>query len=650
MTTAVANGQVSQATIDDHVRHILTPMFRRGLFDRTQTGTPQTTVTSAAHRAVAREVAAAGSVLLKNANAVLPLAAGASVAVVGPGGDRAPMYQGGGSAEVDSSNPVSPYQAIRARLGAAATYSFGSDTGPITGVGGKCIDVDGSSTNNNTPIQIYDCNSSPAQVWTASSDGTLRALGKCMEAAGGNTAEGTKIQLYDCNNTAAQHWTIDGATIRHPASGRCLDVPGGTSTNKTVLQLYACNSSSAQQWNVPMSPNGRAQAVAAARSASVAVVVVDKWSAEGSDLDDLNLSAAQNQLVSEVAAANPNTVVVVNTGSAVTMPWANAVRGIIAAWYPGQEYGNALASVLFGDVNPSGRLPVTFPAALSDVPARTAAQWPGQNGTVQYSEDIHVGYRWYDRQNITPLYPFGFGLSYTTFGYANLAVGQPDAAGNVAVSFDVTNTGSRAGAEVAQVYVGHPASTGEPPQNLRGFTKVALNPGQTQRVTLSLDERSFQHWTNAGWTTPAGSYPIMVGASSRGIRLTGAATIRANGPVVGLGNLCMDVRARHGADGTPVQTYTCNESPAQTWTVRPGGALVALDKCLDVAGAGTADGTLVQLYRCSTGNAAQVWQRRSDGTLINPNSGRCLEASDAGVQLTIRACTAAANQRWTLPG
>jgi beta-glucosidase len=173
-------------------------------------------------------------------------------------------------------------------------------------------------------------------------------------------------------------------------------------------------------------------------------------------------------------------------------------------------------------------LPVTFPVSLADVPAHTAAQWPGQNDAVRYSEGIDVGYRWYDRHDIDPLFPFGFGLSYTTFGYGNLNVGSPDGDGNVAVSFDVTNTGSRAGAEAAQVYVGQPAATGESPKNLRGFAKVTLSPGQTQRVTVTLDARSFQSWTGS-WTTTPGRYQILVGASSRDVRLTGAVTLGGSG-------------------------------------------------------------------------------------------------------------------------
>jgi beta-glucosidase len=524
LTSAVANGQVTQATIDDHVRRILTSMFAAGLFDHAQTGTLGSTVTSAADTALDRQVAADGSVLLKNTNSILPVPATTkSIAVVGTGGGTSPMYAGGGSAGVNSSGSVSPYQGILSRAGSgiSVTYSPGTAGAGITGLAGKCIDVAAAGTANGTAIQLYDCNGTNAQSWTAAADGSLQSLGKCMDAAAAGTADGTKIQLYDCNGTAAQKWTATNGTLVNTGSGKCLTAT--SSNNSTQLQLGTCNGAAGQQWKLP-SGSGHDQAVAAAKAADLAVVFVNKFESEGSDLSDIDLPADQNQLVTDVAAANPNTVVVVNSGSAVTMPWAGSVRGIIESWYPGQEYGNALASLLFGDVDPSGKLPVTFPASLADVPAHTTAQWPGQNNTVQYSEGIDVGYRWYDQQNKTPAFPFGFGLSYTSFGYANLTVGAPDASGNVAVAFDVTNTGTRAGAEVAQVYVGQPSAVGEPPKNLRGFTKVSLTPGQTQRVTVTLDARSFQYW-NGAWTNAAGSNQIMVGASSRDIRLTGAVTI-----------------------------------------------------------------------------------------------------------------------------
>ncbi|MEV0406187.1 glycoside hydrolase family 3 C-terminal domain-containing protein [Actinoallomurus sp. NPDC050550] len=287
-------------------------------------------------------------------------------------------------------------------------------------------------------------------------------------------------------------------------------------------------------WQIP-NQNLHDEAVATARAAQVAVVFVSNGEGEGADLNNMDLAGDQNKLVTDVAAANPNTVVVVNSGSAVTMPWANAVKGIIENWYPGQTDGTAIAALLYGDVNFSGKLPVTFPQSLADVPASTAAQWPGQNGTVQYSEGLNVGYRWYDAKSKTPMFPFGHGLSYTTFDYKNLAVGTPDSSGNVAVGFDVTNTGSRAGAEVAQVYVGQPSSTGEPPKNLRGFSRVALDAGQTKHVTVTLDARSFQYWNGSGWTTATGTHQILVGASSRDIRLTGQVTVASSAnPVITL--------------------------------------------------------------------------------------------------------------------
>ena len=183
-------------------------------------------------------------------------------------------------------------------------------------------------------------------------------------------------------------------------------------------------------------------AASAAAAASVAVVFANLNESEGSDLTSIDLGSAQDALISAVAAANPNTIVVLNTGSAVVMPWLSSVKGVLEAWYPGQEDGTAIASLLFGTADPSGHLTVTFPTSLSEVPASTAAQWPGVNGTVQYSEGVDVGYRWYNAQKLTPLYPFGYGLSYTTFSFSNLKVGTLTAGGAATVTATVTNTGS----------------------------------------------------------------------------------------------------------------------------------------------------------------------------------------------------------------
>jgi Glycosyl hydrolase family 3 C-terminal domain/Fibronectin type III-like domain/Malectin domain len=231
-----------------------------------------------------------------------------------------------------------------------------------------------------------------------------------------------------------------------------------------------------------------------------------------------------------VLQANPHTIVVLNTGAPVLMPWLNQAQAIVEAWYPGQEDGNAIAAVLFGDVNPSGKLPMTFPASANDVPANTPAQYPGINSQAQYSEGVFVGYRHYDQSNITPLFPFGYGLSYTTFAYNNLAIspGSASSISTIAVSLDVTNTGSRSGAEVVQLYLGIPSTNvPEPPKQLKGFQKISLQPGQTQHVTFSLNPQAFSYWnvTAHNWLVQNGTYQVMLGDSSRNILQQGSFTV-----------------------------------------------------------------------------------------------------------------------------
>ena len=268
------------------------------------------------------------------------------------------------------------------------------------------------------------------------------------------------------------------------------------------------------------------QAAALAGNCDVAIVCVGQQTSEGSDRSSLSLPNGQDALVSAVAAANSNTIVVVYLSSSVLMPWSDQVGGILMAWYPGQENGNALAAVLFGDAPPSGKLPVTIPAAAGQVPAGTPAQFPGVNGHVSYSEGLQIGYRWYDANQVTPRFPFGHGLSYTTFGYSNLAVSSVSPSGQVQIGFDLTNTGKAAGAEVPQLYLGFPAAASEPPQLLKGFQRVCLSPGQTRHVVFNLTWEDLANWdaTARGWMVTPGVFQVSVGASSRDIRLTGSFT------------------------------------------------------------------------------------------------------------------------------
>jgi len=270
-----------------------------------------------------------------------------------------------------------------------------------------------------------------------------------------------------------------------------------------------------------------AAAAIAAKSADVALVMVGNKDSEGHDRRNLLLPGGQNALVSAVAAANPRTIVILKTGGAVLMPWLDTVPAILEVWYPGEEDGNVVADLLFGDANPSGKLPLTFPRTEDEVPASTPEQYPGVNGKAVYSEKLLVGYRWYDAKNVAPLFPFGYGLSYTTFAVNQLSVSRFSEKNGVRVTFNVANTGSRAGAEVVQVYVAAPPDAGEPPKQLKGFAKVKLKPGEKQRVTITLDRRAFSIWdTRAGhWVLAPGPHEILVGTSSRELPLSATVTV-----------------------------------------------------------------------------------------------------------------------------
>jgi beta-glucosidase len=276
-----------------------------------------------------------------------------------------------------------------------------------------------------------------------------------------------------------------------------------------------------------------ADAVAAAAASNVAVVFVGDGNSEGTDRSTLAASQrvctlvactpeagpTPDQLVSAVAAVNPHTVVVLQTGEPVSMPWLGKVAGVLEMWFPGEQDGNAAAALLFGDVDPSGKLPYTFPKSMADSPIRSASQWPGvkdQSGVPhsRYTERLLVGYRWYDAKHIRPLFPFGFGLSYTTFRMSGLQVSPSSSGATVQVA--VTNTGDRAGAEVVQAYVSDPPAAHEPPKQLKGYAKLFLLPGETRVVTLTLDTRAFSYWATSThrWQVARGCYVVRVGDSS----------------------------------------------------------------------------------------------------------------------------------------
>jgi beta-glucosidase len=498
---AVRDGTISRAVVNTMVSRILTEMFRFNLFSDPRTGSTSATVTTPAHVALSNQVAETGTTLLKNSGSVLPLPAAKAgkVAVIGPAASASPAYTGGGSAYVLPSGTVSPLQGIKSAAGTGTAVGY----------------TQGLPADTALPA-IPASALSPAYAPTpfgGSYTGTLTAP---------QTGTYVLAVTNPCGCYTPTYLKLNGRAL--------LNVPSTppVHTYSVAVHLQAGHSyrllisgdSSALTWGTPshLAP-GIAKAVAAAKSAATAVVVVsDDTETEAADRFSLNLPSAQDELVSAVAAANPRTVVVINAGAPVAMPWLNRVAGVVDAWYPGQTSGTALAGVLFGKVNPSGHLPVTFPVSLSQVPAAAKDRFPGVNGKVRYSEGLDVGYRWYDAKGIQPLFPFGFGLSYTTFGYSGLTVTPAKVNGisTVRASATVTNTGSRAGTDVAQLYLGDPAGAGEPPRQLAGFQRVTLGPGQSTQVTFSVTPRDTWWWDQrgGGWSQTAGSYQVYVGDSS----------------------------------------------------------------------------------------------------------------------------------------
>jgi beta-glucosidase len=277
-----------------------------------------------------------------------------------------------------------------------------------------------------------------------------------------------------------------------------------------------------------------AVAAAVARKADVAIVFVYRWMSEGDDLPNLSLPGNQDALIEQVADANPRTIVVLETGTAVVMPWIDKVAGVIEAWYAGSKGADAVANVLYGNVNPSAKLPITFPLSVADLPHPDLLKpSPGHNAdagavlkpedakptfSVHYDEGLKVGYKWYDAEKKPVLFPFGYGLSYTTYQYSDLKVAKGK---EPTVRFTVRNAGPRAGAEVAQVYVALPASANEPPKRLASWSKVLLNPGESKEVSLSINPRELSIYDEKAntWKQLPGRYIIMVGGSSKDLSL-----------------------------------------------------------------------------------------------------------------------------------
>src|SRR6202522_62022 len=420
---------------------------------------------------------------------------------------------------------------------------------------------------------------------------------------------GNVLPLSSADNSIAVIGA-DASTSPQTAGGGSASV----TSSGTVTPLQGIESAAPSGTSVTYNAGSSdSSAASAAAAASVAVVFANLAESEGSDLTSIDLGTTQDNLITSVAAANPNTIVVLNTGSAITMPWLSSVKGVLEAWYPGQEDGTAIANVLFGNYDPSGHLTVTFPTSLSQVPASTTAEWPGTGGTVQYSEGIDAGYRWYDTKDLTPLFPFGYGLSYSTFSFSNLHVGSLTAGGAATVTATVTNTGSRSGADVAQLYVDAPPASGRPPLQLEGCQRVNLAAGASATVTFPLTQQNLQYWNSSSnaWATSTGNYTISVGDSNASLPLTGTLAVASSqlgapvtlanpGPQASLAGTAASSVTLSGTDTTSGQTLTYSA------TGLPAGE--SISSAGVISGTPTADGTSTVAVTAKDGNGAYATQ------------------------------------------
>jgi beta-glucosidase len=530
------SGQVPQARLDDIVRRTLVAMFDSGAFDD-PLGPPAADVATAQHAELATRVSADGMVLLRNQHDALPLSAHSlrSIAVIGPSGTDA-IYVSGGSSSVPPapSRAVTPLAGIAARAGSgvkinAVQGSLGdaplpaivpstalapsSGTGPgLLGTYWTNGDLEGVPALTRVDPTV-DLSAAPAgfgALWSARWTGTI-------------TPSQTGLYRFSLMQAGIARVFIDGRLVASGYREGTSFVAGPAYPLQAAVRLRAGApvairidyTSSAQLFGAqvhlawqPPSASGIAAAVDAARRSDVAVVFANDAQGEGMDRSTLALAGDQDQLIEAVAAANRRTIVVLNGGGPVLMPWRDRVDAVLEAWYPGQQFGSALAAVLFGDRDPGGRLPVTFPASDEQGPAPPTRpeRYPGVNGEERYDEGLLVGYRWYDATGQRPLFPFGYGLSYARFGFGDLRLKVDRPGRAVVASVRVTNTSSRPGSTVAQAYLAAPPSSGEPPRQLKGYEKVRLAPGGSALVTFHLQPADLAY---------SGRYTLYVGSSSR---------------------------------------------------------------------------------------------------------------------------------------
>jgi beta-glucosidase len=564
---AVANDEVAETTIDASVRRLLSLFTKAGLFAPEQKfPIPEQAINLPEHQLLARQAAAEGIVLLKNAGNILPLRPEkiASLAIIGPNAQTA-RIMAGGSAQVNAHYAISPFDGIVARAGASLKIGYELGCTNYRMVPLPAIDLFSTSKDEGqhalTLEYFNNSDLTGAPVLTTITTTTdLLWFGQYPEGVNGRqfsarlsgcfTPRETGAYTFGLSSGGLSRLFIDG---REVVDNWTQQTPGhtyfgtGSSEVTQVVDLvaghnYALSIEYSKGEKVglagmrlgclaPVHPDALKRAVELAASSDVALVFVGlsgEWESESFDRPDMELVGEQVALIEKVAAANKNTVVVLNTGAPITMNWLGDVAAVVQAWYPGQECGNALADVLFGDTNPSGKLPQTYPVRLEDNPAYI--NYPGENGRVSYGEGLFVGYRYYEKKKVAPLFPFGFGLSYTTFQYDALRLSAQEigAQDTLEVQIDVINTGQLAGKETVQLYIHDVASSlHRPEKELKAFAKVSLEPGERTTVTLSIKREALAYYDDLAceWVAEAGEFKVLVGASSQDMRAQATFTL-----------------------------------------------------------------------------------------------------------------------------
>ncbi|MBF6183596.1 beta-glucosidase family protein [Nocardia otitidiscaviarum] len=538
---AVRQGEVPEAAIDEKVRRILRFAQRVGALHGSPKVTPEFDDERA--QALVRRAAAAGMVLVRN-DGVLPLAPDSTVALLGPHAEL-PRFMGGGSATVIPAHTTTPVEGLETLRTVRHTPGVRLEeklipvplelvTDPDTGTPGVSLRyLDGDTvidTQHRTAgnLMLFG-DRKAATATTLEIRARLRAdvagtwqigvgtLGQARLELDGETALDETITFEGTDPVGAILYPPQRAVTRTLTEGQEVDVRITVAAPPAIPGLGVILGLTFGITR-PQRPAADefAAAVELARTSNVAVVVVgttEQIESEGFDRTDLRLPGRQDELVAAVAAANPRTVVVVNSGAPVEMPWRDDVAAVLLSWFPGQEFGAALADVLTGAAEPGGRLPTTWPARMADVPVLSTT--PQADGTLPYTEGIHVGYRAWLKSGVAPAYPFGHGLGYTTWSLGDLSVDGRTA------TVTVTNTGDREGKQVVQAYLSRADSAVDRPVRwLAAFAAVTVAPGASHTVRIPLPQRAFEHWTEAGWATEPGSFTLHVGTSVTDLPLT----------------------------------------------------------------------------------------------------------------------------------